>query len=638
MAHHNKSESFEPLETVSEWLPKSKFFKALTTPFDYIPMESLKSLKRNSNGEACPPMASHIKTARGRGHYSIPIWTSGGPWKWAQGLPLVDSRIIFAAEPHPFNHTKEWYGLGFLGDELLQFMCRTWDFQSEGSMARFIADVALNKALLYPLHGKYVSTIIGIYAGNETAHVVTEVPHRRFWVAASPDMPEALKRRCIEAYEHLHSRGILHGNVGLDKIAIGGDGRVTLLDFSQAKAIEPVRDCYMAMANPGDLRMELRKVKCLLNFQDAVEKERDKHNWQYHRTCWNSEEQEKQDIDPNYVPDLQDIPEEERLDPPVDVDLEGWVAGPDYIPDRFVVPGTSPEQYAIAVGEFYRLALEMEEKDKTPTPSPSSSSFSSGSTAPSPSWTLRQAAAQNLQATEQPSLAETTAESRKRKAGSTESESETPSKRMRTLGAHETVAAGPSRIVAESSHSPGILKVTASIHPSIMRNNLDHGMPMIKVIDFAHHIPPPRARVPNSLEEKDSPSTRSPRSSSENRRPPQKRVAFSAGRDTAFKRYKVPRSMWHYSDIQLRRETNKRLRRIGSGPRQKSLALQAYELRKKVLISHPVERRISARLQAKRERERRPSVVESPSTGPTTASLQAFWRWLSDTGSRLTTY
>ncbi|KAF8898534.1 hypothetical protein BD779DRAFT_1385865, partial [Infundibulicybe gibba] len=71
--------------------------------------------------------------------------------------------------------------------------------------------------------GIIVPNVIGVYSTQDRVRLVTELPHQSFWIEASPDMPDVLKVRCIEAFQMLHAHGVCHGDVKLSNILIGGD-------------------------------------------------------------------------------------------------------------------------------------------------------------------------------------------------------------------------------------------------------------------------------------------------------------------------------------------------------------------------------------------------------------------------------
>ncbi|KAJ3719685.1 hypothetical protein C8R42DRAFT_542846, partial [Lentinula raphanica] len=71
--------------------------------------------------------------------------------------------------------------------------------------------------------GICVPHVIGVFAAPAVINVVMEPPHHSFWIEASTDMPLSLKQRCVDAIAQIHSCGVLHGDIELRHMLIGGD-------------------------------------------------------------------------------------------------------------------------------------------------------------------------------------------------------------------------------------------------------------------------------------------------------------------------------------------------------------------------------------------------------------------------------
>lgn len=99
-----------------------------------------------------------------------------------------------------------------------------------------------------------------------------EAPHHSFWMEASSDMPDVLKKRCVEAFEKIHARGVYHGNVRLENMVIGGDAKITILNFHGSRCLF-ANSAGLQSADPVDLQTEMRLVKFLLDYEDARLKE-----------------------------------------------------------------------------------------------------------------------------------------------------------------------------------------------------------------------------------------------------------------------------------------------------------------------------------------------------------------------------
>ena len=99
--------------------------------------------------------------------------------------------------------------------------------------------------------------------------VMMEAPDSTVWFEASPNMPEVLKTRCIDAYCKLHARGVLHGSVDLQHILIGGNGKVHIVDFTKSRVRVPQVGFGIPPATEEEFEMELRIVKFKLNYGPA---------------------------------------------------------------------------------------------------------------------------------------------------------------------------------------------------------------------------------------------------------------------------------------------------------------------------------------------------------------------------------
>ena len=114
-----------------------------------------------------------------------------------------------------------------------------------------------------------VPYVINLYNTQDTIQLFMEVPHQSFWVEASPTMSDALKQRVVDAYRKLHGVGVLHGSAEKSNILIGGDGRITLVDFSMARTKRPIKEIGLEGCTDKDLALELRKVKFMLDYGHA---------------------------------------------------------------------------------------------------------------------------------------------------------------------------------------------------------------------------------------------------------------------------------------------------------------------------------------------------------------------------------
>jgi hypothetical protein len=205
---------------------------------------------------------------------------------------------------------------------------------------------------LRPLQGDVLPWIIGVHVLPGVINVAMELPHHSFWIEASPDMPTILKTRCIEAFEKIHRRGVLHGDVELRHMLIGGDGKVTVVDFQMSRVLVLHDDFMLLAAEPWELKLEMRKVKYKLDYDGARKKETEKMIRSEERDQINGANLIEEKTAKGHG---EDIPEEDIVDPPVHIRVwnESWAnAAANATPTRFVVPGQSSDKLAKEVQTF----------------------------------------------------------------------------------------------------------------------------------------------------------------------------------------------------------------------------------------------------------------------------------------------
>ena len=286
-------------------------------------------------------------------------------------------------------------------------------------------------------------------------------------------MPVVLKERCIEAFEKLHSVGILHGDVELRHMLIGGDGKITIIDFQGSRALIPNDGVMLQKAEPADFLMEMRKVKYKLDYGNAREKEYRKVMISEERAARNKvrtykHQRRSRGERPGYISDYEDDPKEDKSEPPVHKQdwNEHWVEGADATPRRFVMPGQTPEQLEEEVYRLLavisRMQLEREARDcgqsdghymSTPPPTPTTPSGLQENIKPSLSHSNNPSHSSGL---------------RKRKA--TASPSAVSSKRPRT--SPEVQLSTPATSFADDATSPNPRSMDDDIHPSHSGRNL----------------------------------------------------------------------------------------------------------------------------------------------------------------------
>ncbi|KAJ7492895.1 hypothetical protein FB451DRAFT_1079243 [Mycena latifolia] len=277
------------------------------------------------------------------------IYTPHGKWAWVADLPFRDSEpsILLSAGVMCSAFLKT----GTIGDRTVRYVSKVW--LTKEKWHGFFSELALYKVQLKSLQGRVVPAIINVYSSAGAVDVAMEPPHHSFWIEASPDMPHILKKRCVQAFEKLHAAGVHHGDIELRHMLIGGDARVTIIDFQASRALVPNPAVQLAAATPDELRMEMRKVKFKLDYEGARARE-DEKLMRTARLARRNQERGR----------FEELVEEDKVDPPIDSrewNLE-WIGAP-VEPARFVVPGQSEADIESAVGEFLSILEKLEEEE-----------------------------------------------------------------------------------------------------------------------------------------------------------------------------------------------------------------------------------------------------------------------------------
>jgi hypothetical protein len=178
-------------------------------------------------------------------------------------------------------------------------------------------------------------------------------------------MPDILKLRCIRAFQKIHARGVLHGDIELRHMLIGGDGKVTIIDFQESRATVPNMELKLESTCPRELRTEMRKVKFKLDFRGARLYEHVKRERELRRRRRNAELRRMRAIPsgvndfPGYQPPLP----EDVEDPPIGGAFqEYWCSPPLTDPNLRVttVPGIPKDVVARAKREYVARIQESE--------------------------------------------------------------------------------------------------------------------------------------------------------------------------------------------------------------------------------------------------------------------------------------
>jgi hypothetical protein len=231
---------------------------------------------------------------------------------------------------------------------------------------------------LKPLQGVIVPRIIGVHILPGAISIAMELPHQSFWMEASPTMPDVLKERAMQGLEMLHSRGILHGDIELRHVLVGGDGAVTFIDFQLSRSTNPDESVGLEKAEEEEFRFEKRLLAFKLDLHGARASEIQKTEAFVQRTKRNRRRDElwkrrTQGARTGYIPPYEEEPQEERIVPPVHPhDLQGtWIKNSDAPSLRVVVPGQSTEEVKAAIQTFLESLAESSPDQALSQPLPS---------------------------------------------------------------------------------------------------------------------------------------------------------------------------------------------------------------------------------------------------------------------------
>ena len=97
-----------------------------------------------------------------------------------------------------------------------------WDAESTQAFYEQILPY-IHPETLRPLMGICAPTVIGLYnAAAGRLSLAMELPHPVGWREADPHISTELKEKVITAYQNIHSQNILHNDVKLENMLIGG--------------------------------------------------------------------------------------------------------------------------------------------------------------------------------------------------------------------------------------------------------------------------------------------------------------------------------------------------------------------------------------------------------------------------------
>lgn len=342
---------------------RSRFLELLLKPH-HVNEQIATDLK--SREDAAPMVPERIKvgpTPRVPDGPLLEMWRPTGAWRWTRGMSIKRCNNIINLTVDPKSTCKSYYGTGTIGSQELEFYCKSWPRGAD----EFKIEMTLYKSQLGALRGVYVPNIIGVYAGvDDTTNMLLELPHPQFWLEASDDMPDVLKKRCIDCFERIHAAGVLHGAPYLHNIFIGGDARVIVANFEHAAVLDSIPEVAQQTTTHDKLRMEMRQIKYLLNYDNARHKERQKWLGYQSRLDWNERQRQLRKANPKHVLEFCTSTPEEKLDPPVNAAKQkGWRTDK-HKARRYVNPTISNESFAIAMEKFIENVRRMEREGDGP--------------------------------------------------------------------------------------------------------------------------------------------------------------------------------------------------------------------------------------------------------------------------------
>lgn len=182
-------------------------------------------------------------------------------------------------------------------------------------------------------------------------------------------MPAVLKAKVVSAYSDLHARGVLHGDVALRHILVGGDTRVTIIDFQESRALVGDDAVGLGSATGADLAVEMRRVRYMLDFEDARTYETSKTRREAGRRKRNKEivrDLERRRRAGLPFDDLKPIPSspDDIAAPPIHPEeLHEWKRSCDVTSRRVVMPGISDASLCAAVSDFVRSVMHLLDDD-----------------------------------------------------------------------------------------------------------------------------------------------------------------------------------------------------------------------------------------------------------------------------------
>ncbi|GLB36337.1 hypothetical protein LshimejAT787_0306250 [Lyophyllum shimeji] len=273
--------------------------------------------------------------------YTRPIYQSAGDWALLNGVIIGDSTSTISKAVISEGRTyKVTLATGTAGGQKIHYLSKFCKTFKPGSWDGFLIEIALFK--LNRLPAQVAPTVIGVYCDAGRMSMAMAPPHHSFWMHASPEMPHSLKERCLDAVDVLHTHGILHGDLRLCNILIGGDAKVTIINYHHSRLAFPITqpNIRLKLATPADFDLELRRFKWALDYRGA----RTRAEARLHELIKGG--------DPGNLSHVQEVRFLCTLKPDK-VD-----------PRRFVMPNQTPEDLAKAIGHFMDRMEEFKAQER----------------------------------------------------------------------------------------------------------------------------------------------------------------------------------------------------------------------------------------------------------------------------------